>query len=195
VNAKSILQIIGCAGAFFALTSCGSTNPGPGVAAFKTVTVSGSALTPLPPVSLFATTTCSNDVHTGIPTLTNTPLTVTLTSTLYPKANVNQVTTGQPVTINGGTISYQPLNGGPAISDPVGVGFTGTILPGGTLAIPVSITSFRTEGLLQNDANLSKCAAFSDDYEVTITFFGTELGGTNANIIVHTTLSYTNSLS
>ena len=195
MNAKSILPLICCAGALFALTSCGSTNPGSGVATFKTVTVTGSALTPLAPVSLFTGTTCSNDVHSGIVTLTNAPVIITLNSTVYRQANVNQVATGEPVTIIGYSISYAPINGGPAISDPKGGNASlGSIPPGGSLAVPISITSLTTEGILQNDPNLSKCAPLSYDYDVTVTFTGNELSGTNGYIPVHTRLTYTNSV-
>ena len=177
--------------ALIGVTSCGSTNPGPAVATFKTVTVTATAVTPLTPVSVFTGSTCSNDVRTGVITITNTALSVALTSTLY---TTTGTVTGEPVTINGYSISYRPLNGGPAISDPVGGGFTATIPPGGSVTAPVLISSFKTEGVLQNDPTLQKCAPNNYDYDVTITFFGTELSGANASIPVHTTLTYTNSI-
>lgn len=195
MNAKTILQLIGCISALVVISSCGTTNPGSAVTTFKTVTISGSALTPLVPVSVFAGTTCSNDVHAGIATFTDTPLNVSLTSTVYTvSSSTSTVVTGQPVTINGYTVNYYPKDGGPAISPLIG-GFTGQVLPGATLSIPVYIANNNMVGLEQNDPLLQKCASNSHTYTVIITFSGTELGGTNGNITVETELTFTNSLT
>ena len=194
MHIKSILNLAGCCAALLSLPSCGGTNPGPAVATFKTVTVTASALAPELPSKVFAGGACSNGVLTGATIIEDVPLSVTLTSTLYPVSSTASTTTvtGQPVTINGFTVSYFPTNGGPPISDPARGGFTGTLLPGGTLLVPVPVTSDTTKALLQNDPILQKCTAHNYDYIATITFYGTELGGTNANIVASTTVSYTN---
>ncbi|MBJ6727452.1 hypothetical protein [Geomesophilobacter sediminis] len=183
MNIKKLLRAASCLAALVMLASCGDTNPGPSVAVFKTATVSASILTPLVPVNVLQSP-LPTDVALSV-TITSTPLTSPTSTTI----------TAQPISITGYTVTYVPLNGGPAITDPSGGGLA-LLLPagGGTQPAQIYLTSPTTTAIEKADAKMQSGTPNSYSYEAIVTFFGTEFGGTNGSFQARTNVTYTNGL-
>lgn len=187
---SAISRLLGAA-ALFVLASCGSTNSGPSVATFKTVFITPSIATALTDVKLFSGGTCTDNVISGTVTITTTPLSVDLMSVIY---NGLTASTAQPVTVTSYSVNFNPTDGGPALK-PIQGGLGVVVPAGGSATASVAIVDFTNVATLQADPVLSQCSTpHSFHYIATITFFGTELGGTNATFSTQTDVTFNNSI-
>jgi len=197
VRRKSIVRAISCllgAAALLVLGSCGSTNSGPSVGTFKTVTVTASVPTPLATVKAFSGGTCTNGVLSGTISITLTPLAVTLTSTPYTGLASG---TAQPVTVTTYSAHFVPIDGGPAIPDISNAGVGALVPAGSSASVNLNLVDMKTITLLQA-ALPNPCAAATSQasfhYRADITFTGIELSGATENFTTFTDVAIESSI-
>lgn len=189
MSKKSFFSISLCATALLFLSSCGSTDPGPGVATFKTVRVIPSISTPQAPVKIFpGATSCSSAGRVGVTPVLDIDLPITLNSTVYPG-----FTAGPNGTVNfhNFTVDFTPTDGGPALSSISG-GMATSVLAGASGIASVPVTSATIKSTLQSDPVLLLCTTHDYHYIATINLYGTEVTGANASVQASTTVTYTN---
>jgi hypothetical protein len=164
------------------LTSCGGEGPGGGVAEFKTVSISATALTPSLESDVLTGNTCSGSVSTG-GTVSTDSVDVEITSTLYPG-----ITSGLPVAIDSYSVQFAPDNSHSTEPPPALAGLSGstlgqTVQPNNALTIPVGVASQSMKFKLINDGVIPPCSAIIHAYFATITLSAVEVGsGTRKNI-------------
>ncbi len=165
------------------LASCGGENPGGGVAEFKTVSVSASALTTSLESDVLTGNTCTGSGSIGGSIETDN-VDVKITSTRYPGLDSNA---GLPVAIDSYTVQFLPdashsTEPPPPLAALVGSILGQTVQPNGTLTIPVGVASQAMKSILLSGA-IPRCSGVIHAYFATITFSGVEIGtGTRNNI-------------
>jgi hypothetical protein len=165
------------------LSSCGAEGPGGGVTEFKTVTVSASAVTTSLESDVLTGNTCIAPILPG--TVETDSIDVTLTSTLYPGL---AATAGLPVAIDSYTVQFTPDNSHsteppPALAGLIGSNLGQTVLPGGTLSLPVDVGSQAIKFRLLNNGIIPACSGKIHAYFAIITLNAVEIGtGTRKNI-------------
>lgn len=183
---KKFIEIVIGISSLLMLSSCGSDNAGGGAGEFTTVIMTAAAKTIRFESDVITGNTCANNVSTG-GTFATDSVDVDLTSTKYPNLTIPAL----PVRVVSAIVSYAPRNSvSPAIpAQPFSVPFD--INPG-TTTIQVPVVPEILKIQLVNNFNLQLCSSTVYEYYVTITFTGTEIGGsgpsrdfsTNMNIAI-----------
>jgi hypothetical protein len=160
------------------LSSCGAEGLGGGVAEFKTVLVSASATTTSLESDVLTGNTCTASGSTG-GTVETDSVDVTITSDIYPGLAASA---GLPVAIDGYTVQYIPDNTHSTEPPPALAGLSGsfigqTVQPGGSLTIPVEVTSQAMKSKLIIDNIIPACSGKIHAYFAIITFNAVELNG------------------
>jgi hypothetical protein len=187
MNKRVLFKLITCVGALM-LSSCGDTSPGSGVALFKTVKVTAT-VTPNPFKSPIPSgNSCSNGVASGSVIVSDADASVAITSTAYSSS-----TAGQPVRLNGYTVTFIPaFSSNPPITAPIS-GFVGNSVPAGSsVTATIPLTDANIKNMLSSDPGLHSCTPTTYTYFATVNISGTEEGGTNSTITTTVPVVFSN---
>lgn len=166
---NKLIKVVICISSLLMLSSCGSDNAGGGAGEFTTVILSANT----------KTDRLEADVITGnvCPATNGTFKTETVDVDVISKRYPNVTIPALPVRIYSYTVSYTPRTQvSPSL--PVQSYSSGAVIdPGTTTTIPIPVATDILKYKLVNDFNLQPCSATMYEYHVTITFNGTEIGG------------------
>lgn len=177
---NKLIKVVICIGSLLLLSSCGSDNAGGGSGEFTTVIMSANT----------KTDRLEADVITGnvCPATNGTVKTETVDVDVISKLYPNVAIPALPVRVYSYTVSYTPRTPvSPAI--PAQSFASGAVIdPGTKTTIPIPVATDDMKILLINQFGLQPCSLMTFDYHVTITFNGTEIGGSGSSQSFYTNM-------